>query len=164
MVDFFVQRQLRGRSVDFDSEEELAKKQAKMDQRRKKMWKANHYISTSIVATTWVEEDTPLAPENLDAEDVKSEWSCETCTFTNSMELEKCEMCNSTRTTRSGKTIAREVRSVCLFFIHHLFLTLSLREMSKRKKRARIWTKRVVRPTTYILSLVMSLAQSTRLR
>jgi hypothetical protein len=106
-----MQRHLRGRSVDFNPEEEQAKKQAKTEQRRKKMWVANGYISSSIIATKWVED--AAAAENEEPDDASApssssssssaptQWKCALCTFVNPIENNKCEMCDGERTAGS---------------------------------------------------------------
>jgi hypothetical protein len=96
-----LQVHLRGRSVDFDPEEEKAKKQEKLEQKKKKMWKANAYISTSIIATLWVEEEEKMSQAE-DAlvpklKEAKKQWTCTNCTFANALENLECEMCNTAK-------------------------------------------------------------------
>lgn len=61
------------------------------------MWKANKYISSSILATRWVEDvDKPVehgVPEPKVSP--SAEWTCASCTFVNSKDNIKCDMCNA---------------------------------------------------------------------
>jgi hypothetical protein len=111
---------LRGRSVDFNPEEEEAKKKAKMEQRRKKMWKANGYISSSIIATRWVEEadkaeaaeEEPEPEAAAAAPKLAVQWVCGSCTFVNPKENDKCEMCDAERTLASASSKGKEKSEV----------------------------------------------------